>query len=144
MYNLEVEEAHTFFVGTQGWLVHNCDEIAKRELLYVLQAQLRKKAGFSDKGTPILIDENLTGSKLYNELVSRGYNVRSVEEVLGVGTPDEDILKFAQSAGVRVLTRDRGRQLDGGFGSLAIQLDRRVKSPNEIARVIDLSLKEKK
>ncbi|WP_034344049.1 DUF1308 domain-containing protein [Deinococcus misasensis] len=23
MYNLEVEEAHTFFVGTQGWLVHN-------------------------------------------------------------------------------------------------------------------------
>ncbi|MBB6100028.1 hypothetical protein HNR42_003493 [Deinobacterium chartae] len=23
MYNLEVQEAHTFFVGTQGWLVHN-------------------------------------------------------------------------------------------------------------------------
>lgn len=23
MYNLEVEEAHTFFVGIQGWLVHN-------------------------------------------------------------------------------------------------------------------------
>lgn len=33
MYNLEVQEDHTFFVGTQGWLVHNssCDpfEIAK-------------------------------------------------------------------------------------------------------------------
>ncbi|GGJ59581.1 polymorphic toxin-type HINT domain-containing protein [Deinococcus roseus] len=26
MYNLEVEEAHTFFVGTQGWLVHNGDK----------------------------------------------------------------------------------------------------------------------
>ena len=25
MYNLEVKDAHTFFVGTQGWLVHNCD-----------------------------------------------------------------------------------------------------------------------
>ncbi len=24
MYNLEVAEAHTFFVGTGGWLVHNC------------------------------------------------------------------------------------------------------------------------
>ncbi|GGJ53410.1 hypothetical protein GCM10008938_44290 [Deinococcus roseus] len=26
MYNLEVQEAHTFFVGTQGWLVHNCPD----------------------------------------------------------------------------------------------------------------------
>ncbi|WP_189005210.1 polymorphic toxin-type HINT domain-containing protein [Deinococcus roseus] len=25
MYNLEVQEAHTFFVGNQGWLVHNCN-----------------------------------------------------------------------------------------------------------------------
>ncbi|GGJ43666.1 hypothetical protein GCM10008938_32450 [Deinococcus roseus] len=25
MCKLEVEEAHTFFVGTQGWLVHNQD-----------------------------------------------------------------------------------------------------------------------
>jgi len=24
MYNLTVAEAHTFFVGQQGWLVHNC------------------------------------------------------------------------------------------------------------------------
>nr|WP_245557627.1 hypothetical protein [Deinococcus peraridilitoris] len=25
MYNLDVAVADTFFVGTQGWLVHNCD-----------------------------------------------------------------------------------------------------------------------
>ncbi|WP_343216600.1 hypothetical protein [Deinococcus aestuarii] len=24
MFNLTVDEAHTFYVGTQGWLVHNC------------------------------------------------------------------------------------------------------------------------
>ncbi|MEM8535051.1 MAG: polymorphic toxin-type HINT domain-containing protein [Chloroflexota bacterium] len=32
MYNLTVDEAHTFFVGAQRWLVHNadCDEFTKR------------------------------------------------------------------------------------------------------------------
>jgi hypothetical protein len=31
MYNLTVDEAHTFFVGDEQWLVHNCDpfELAK-------------------------------------------------------------------------------------------------------------------
>ncbi|WP_424951578.1 hypothetical protein [Deinococcus sp.] len=32
MFNLTVERAHTFYVGTNGWLVHNCpdaNEVAK-------------------------------------------------------------------------------------------------------------------
>ncbi len=33
MYNLEVKDAHTFFVGTQGWLVHNCEPKAAIKLL---------------------------------------------------------------------------------------------------------------
>lgn len=102
MFNLTVSEAHTFYVGQDGWLVHNCNP-AQRELLGTLQAQLLKKAGFSDKGIPVLIDENLQGSRLYNDLLAKGYNVRTVQQVLGNGTLDEDILKFAQSAGVRVL-----------------------------------------
>jgi len=26
MFNLTVDEAHTFYVGQDGWLVHNCGE----------------------------------------------------------------------------------------------------------------------
>jgi filamentous hemagglutinin len=26
MFNLTVDEAHTFYVGEKGWLVHNCNE----------------------------------------------------------------------------------------------------------------------
>ena len=29
MFNLSVQTAHTFYVGTQGWLVHNCDPISR-------------------------------------------------------------------------------------------------------------------
>jgi hypothetical protein len=34
MFNLTVDEAHTFFVGEQDWLVHNCeyDELDQRAL----------------------------------------------------------------------------------------------------------------
>ena len=35
MFNLTVDEAHTFYVGTNGWLVHNCNwtvDAAMREV----------------------------------------------------------------------------------------------------------------
>lgn len=145
MFNLTVETAHTFYVEQDGWLVHNinCGDLAS-----TLQKVLLQRAGFSGKGIPILIDENLQGirgsSELIQSLKSKGYDIRTVGEVLGNGTTNEDILKFAQSAGVRVLTRDRGRQLDGGFGNLAIQVDSRVKSTDGMARIIENALKGNK
>ncbi len=32
MYNLTVEDAHTFFVGDGQWLVHNCSKSGFRRL----------------------------------------------------------------------------------------------------------------
>ena len=37
MYNLTVDEAHTFFVGDGDWLVHNCQAIRNGKRVSVTQ-----------------------------------------------------------------------------------------------------------
>jgi hypothetical protein len=64
MYNLTVDEAHTFFVGDGEWLVHNCGdqlELPGREWQYTETASNRLPTWFtkyssakSSKGVPLL------------------------------------------------------------------------------------------
>lgn len=48
----------------------------------------------------------------------------------------DKLMQSAEQLGAKAVTQDRGRQMDGGFGTLAIQVDRRVSSPEEILRII--------
>ena len=66
-----------------------------------------------------------------------GFNVRSVSEIFGKdpGT-DIPINKLANILGARVLTRDRGRDSGGGFGSNAIPVDSRIRSIDTIIRIL--------
>lgn len=102
-----------------------------------------QKAGFSGKGVPIILDENLAARGMADALRAQGYNVRSVAEVFGQnGVKDPAIRQFAESVGARVLTADRGRQIGEGFGRLAIQVPGRVGTNAEaVARLLSEALK---
>jgi RHS repeat-associated protein len=100
---------------------------ARRVFLGGLRSRLLQQAGFAEKGAPIILDENLMGSGVVEELRTAGYNVRSIKEIFGkTGIKDPVIREFAEITGARVLTADRGKQLGEGFGKLAIQVDARV------------------
>ena len=109
---------------------------AQRSLIETSRAIARKKAGFSDSGTPIILDTNLQAKGLADALRAKGFNVRSVSEIFGKDVGDSGINKLANTLGARVLTRDRGRQIGEGFGSNAIQVDSRVRSVDDIARIL--------
>ncbi|MFN8509828.1 MAG: Hint domain-containing protein [Deinococcaceae bacterium] len=54
MYNLEVQSAHTFFVGQNGWLTHNsCDKILSNSVVGILE----KPQGITDKKLQNIIDD---------------------------------------------------------------------------------------
>jgi hypothetical protein len=53
MYNLTVASAHTFFVGRQSWLVHNCDDDLIKQASeevdnLIKQSNIQKGAGGAD------------------------------------------------------------------------------------------------
>ncbi|MFJ3309638.1 DUF5615 family PIN-like protein [Streptomyces sp. NPDC086549] len=96
---------------------------------------LAKKAGFTGNGQRIIVDENMS-LKFAEQLRAAGYDARSVSEMGLSGTKDPQLMQFAENVNARVLTRDRGRQMDGGFGSRAIPIDRRVTSIDGILRIL--------
>ena len=101
-----------------------------------MKALLAKKAGFSGNGQRVIVDENMS-SKLAGQLREAGYDARSVSEMGISGVKDPKLMTLAEQLGARVLTRDRGLQLDGGFGGRAIQIDRRVSSIDGILRILE-------
>ncbi|WP_229685000.1 polymorphic toxin-type HINT domain-containing protein, partial [Deinococcus roseus] len=98
MYNLEVQEAHTFFVGTQGWLVHNCPE--GDEVTKVINWRSTPQFGHTfsthgagTKNTKSLIDRargtgNDQGQWLDNEAASKYLGgLGEIKEVITVEIP---------------------------------------------------------
>jgi len=109
--------------GKTPVLVHNCGPAG--EMSGAMRDLLAKKAGFEGGGQRYILDENLS-PRLAEQLRDRGFNVRGVGEMGLNGTKDPQLNQLAQQLDARVITRDRGRQLDGGFGDLAVNIDRRV------------------
>ncbi len=109
-------------------------------LVNTTRAILRKKAGFSDSGTPIILDTNLEAKGLVDILRVNGFNVRSVSEIFGKDVGDSAINQLANKIGAKVLTRDRGRQIGQGFGNNAIQVDSRVRNFDDILRILKSGL----
>ena len=109
---------------------------AERSLVETARAVLQKKAGFSDSGIPVILDSNLE-TKGLDALRAKGFNVQSVSEIFGKDVGDPGINDLAETLGARVLTRDRGRQIGEGFGRNTIQVGRRIKSADQIARVLE-------
>jgi len=108
-----------------------------RTLIETTRAVLRQKAGFSNNGTPIILDKNLERSGLANSLRAKGFNVRSVTEICGKVDPgDPAIDRLANQLGGRVLTQDRGRQIGEGFGSNAILVNARANGLESILRLL--------
>jgi hypothetical protein len=105
-----------------------------------LTAQIRKTAGFSDNGVPIIVDESLNipggPAKVAAELRAAGYNARAVREFAPGSTPDSKILGVADAVNGRVLAVDRGRQLDGGFGSRAVQVPHQIRTVSDVIRIL--------
>jgi hypothetical protein len=134
MYNLTVADVHTYYVvaGDTPVLVHNC---GADDLAAGMRDLLAKKAGFSGSGQKIIVDENLPPSWA-EALRARGYDARSIAELKMQGASDAQINQIADQVGARVLTRDRGRQIDGGFGPNAIQVDGRINSMDSILRLL--------
>ncbi len=121
-------------------------ELTKSEgpglLARALNKVLRYKAGFSGNGRPIILDEDLSAKGMAEALRAKGYNVRSVREIYGTGTTDDEIIyDLAKRVDARVLTRDLGRQPTKGFFERGITVDSRVRTPDEVARVLEDGLK---
>ncbi|MEV3978562.1 DUF5615 family PIN-like protein [Nonomuraea sp. NPDC049758] len=69
-------------------------------------------------------------------LRAQGSDVRSVTEMGLKGASDAKLAQLAEQLGAKVVTRDRGRQMDGGFGRNAIQINSKIKSFAAILRII--------
>jgi hypothetical protein len=65
-----------------------------------------------------------------------GYDARSVQEIGIPGASDAQINQLAGQVGGRVLTRDVGHDLEGGFGSNGIVIDSRIKSVDSVLRLL--------
>ncbi|WP_158625656.1 DUF5615 family PIN-like protein [Corallococcus carmarthensis] len=114
---------------------------ARQAIASLLQQRTRQLAGFAGDGVPVILDENLSRRGAAEALRDAGYNVRSVREIFGRGdVPDSEILRFAEGADARVLTMDRGRQLDGGFFQRAIQVDGRATGNSSLLKVLEDAL----
>jgi RHS repeat-associated protein len=112
---------------------------ARASLLSILRTRIRQLAGFSNTGTPLILDENVMNRGLAEGLRARGYDVRSVVEVFGkTGVDDETIRSVANSVGGRVITnnvKDFGRDV-------AIPLPRTGRwTPEGVAQFIEYYLK---
>src|SRR5581483_2897305 len=88
-------------------------------------------------GPPIILDVNLNRAGLADELRAAGYNVVPVEQIWGRTDVADSVIKaYADVLNGWVLTSDRGRDIDGGFGQRAIQIDQRATSTASILRVL--------
>lgn len=106
------------------------------ELSGAMRGLLAGKAGFTGSGPRYILDENMS-PRIAEQLRGLGFNVRSVPEMGLSGTKDPELKQLAELLGARVITRDRGRQIDGGFGGLAVNVDRRVTTADGIARLLE-------
>ncbi len=72
MYNLEVREAHTFFVGTQGWLVHNADgsNAARRQAM--------REAGIPTSSQPFKTFKTAEGLAYEYHVPKRGGGIQKM------------------------------------------------------------------
>ncbi|MEH0511674.1 DUF5615 family PIN-like protein [Streptomyces sp. B21-106] len=136
MYNLTVDDLHTYYVlaGETPVLVHNSNCPAA-DAAAGMKEMPAKRAGFTGNGQRIIVDENMS-PKFAEQLRGAGCDARSVSEMGLNGTKDPQLMKFAENVNARVLTMDRGRQMDGGFGSRAIPIDRRVASSDGVLRIL--------
>jgi hypothetical protein len=141
VYNLTVAVDHTYFVGKSGALSHNTNkECAIQSFMRATTNVARKKAGFKDRGIPIILDSNMESKALATHLRNKGHNVRTITEIFGKDPGDMQINMLASKIGAKVLTKDRGRQIDGGFGRNAIQVDGRIRDFNTIERILNIAL----
>jgi hypothetical protein len=106
------------------------------EMAAAMRARLAQQGGFSGNGVKIIIDENLPQGWA-QELRAAGYDARSISELEMMGASDVEINQLATQLGAKVVTRDRGRQMDGGFGSNAIVIDGRVSSIESVKRILE-------
>ncbi|GHJ47115.1 hypothetical protein Cs7R123_44570 [Catellatospora sp. TT07R-123] len=137
MHNLTVAEIHTYYVlaGNSPVLVHNTNGCPTGELSDAMRDLLAKRAGFTGGGQRYILDENLSPA-LAELLRAKGINVRGVKEMGLGGTKDPQLLQLAEQLGAKIITRDRGRQMDGGFGDLSVNVDRRVTTVDGILRIL--------
>ena len=115
-----------------------------RALASVLSRVALRRAGFSTEGIPIILDESASANGFANFLRSRGFNVRSVEEIWGAtGIKDPVIKEFAEKIGAKVLSYDRGRAFGEGFAERVIQIPGKIKGKNfeDIVRIMSEQLK---
>lgn len=135
-YNLTVDDLHTYYVlaGQTPVLVHNSD-CPTGDTASAARQLMLKKAGFSGKGRRIIVDENMS-PRFAEQLRAVGYDARSVSEMGLNGTKDPQLNQLAEQLDAEVLTRDRGRQADGGFGARAVQVDRRITTIDGILRIL--------
>ena len=106
------------------------------EFAGAMRALLAQQAGFSGRGPRVLVDENLPPAWAPG-LREAGYDARSVTEMALRGTPDSQLNQLANQLGARVLTRDVGHDLAGGFGSNSIIVDSRIRSLSSAIRIIE-------
>ena len=112
---------------------------ALQELVSTTAQVARKKAGFTDDGIPIIIDNSIgtNPTKLAAALRSRGINARSVGEIFGKDPGDSAIKSLADTLGGRVIASDRGRDLAGGFGKATIKAPQQLKSVDSFLRLLE-------
>ncbi len=117
----------------------------RRKLISLLKALLARKAGFSGRGVPLILDNSLGVSikQLAKLLRDKGFDARTVGEIFdGVDPKDPNIRRLAQQLGGRVVASDRGRQLGQGFGELGIHIPGAVRLPETALRLIEEALKK--
>jgi Pretoxin HINT domain len=87
MYNLTVEQAHTFFVGNQRWLVHNeCRSLSAEEIALGVEYQNRAREIF-ESNTELL----RTGPNSYREVL---YTVKDDQATLLIsGGAGSDVVR---------------------------------------------------
>jgi hypothetical protein len=104
MYNLTVDDAHTFFVGEQSWLVHNTCPLFKADGSPNLEAQ--------PDGILKQLDAYLKGKLGGNSCVRCAEGVAHILNQLGYTTHVE-IISYHNPLNVPLFMNVRGR--DGGW-----------------------------
>ncbi|MFI6024521.1 DUF5615 family PIN-like protein [Amycolatopsis magusensis] len=142
-----IDQAVEYVAGEDGSSAYNAASSlgrARSELVSQLVKRTGDLAGFTGKGTKLIIDENFSKRGLAPYLRSKGYDARSVEEMglAGQKIPDDKVKMVAEAVGAKVVSKDRGRNFGGGFGGIQIKLPERVKSDSDVLRLIEEALKK--
>lgn len=100
----------------------------------LLRGLLLKRAGFSGTGSRVIVDENLPSAWAAG-LRAAGYDARSISEMGISGSTDAQIGQLAQQIGARVITRDVGHDIGGGFPGGVI-VDSRIRQLDSLLRIL--------